>query len=428
MPSPWWVHPDRFVLIIMLPLAILICWVTPWVLVNNGKGYSGEVFLDQFFTLLFLSGLLMLAGGAFAAKRIELRQRRATQLDAFSGPVLDILFAFCIVAYAIWFAPIILRSPGLVLGAFLGVEGAVYEIREQAPNISGVTTLTQFGMSYVCIYAVSWLRSPERPRFRHHAYLVVILLAALFRASVNSERIALIECVFPLVVVACRWTPWNKILAWRILRQTAPILMIVGGPLVFAVFEINRSWLNHYQYEYSSMWLFVLERFGFYYVTSVNNLAGYLQMFPWPSGGGEWTFKWLYRFPVIGELMPQGALLLQQENWEQFLKEFASEEFNNTTGILVVHHDWGVLVGSLFLLAYGVFAGFAFRCFEAGRGFLQYFYPVVLYSLFEILRIGYVYDGRAVAAAIGIGLAFAGQAVWRKCASDPLSAAAPARS
>jgi hypothetical protein len=67
------------------------------------------------------------------------------------------------------------------------------------------------------------------------------------------------------------------------------------------------------------------------------------------------------------------------------------------------------------MVAYGAIAGLTFASFRSGRGGLRYVYPIVLYSIFEILRIGYIYDGRAVAAIIGVGIALA---IWTKPVTD----------
>ena len=68
-------------------------------------------------------------------------------------------------------------------------------------------------------------------------------------------------------------------------------------------------------------------------------------------------------------------------------------------------YDWGWLPGLVLMAVYGAFAGLSFASFRSGQGALRYIYPIVLYSIFEILRIGYIYDGRAVAAIIGVGIA-----------------------
>ncbi|MEZ5785529.1 MAG: hypothetical protein R3D62_03360 [Xanthobacteraceae bacterium] len=410
---PWWTHPDRFVALIILPIAIVMCAGTAYLITNNQKGYEASIYLNSFYVTLFLSGIALIAVGAAIGERTG----RPLHALRFADGCLDVLFWLCIAGYAVWFGPLALSSPQLLIGALRAEAGAVYEIRELAPNLSGVTTATQFGISYCCIYAFKRFVLDERPARRYALYFAVIFTAATLRAIVYSERIALIEIAFPVLVILCRGSLLTRALPLRIFRETLPLLLLLGSPLFFAAFEYNRSWVALYQYRYDSLWAFALERMGIYYVTSLNNICGFLDRIAWPTFNGEITFYWLYRFPLIGPLMTEvfGASLRPELN--DFLESNGIEEFNNSTGILVAHQDWGVVGGSLFLLALGLFAGRAFRSFRELRGFLQYFYPVILYALFEILRIGYLYDGRSVAALIGLLIAYVG---WGRVQSAPL--------
>lgn len=409
---PWWTHPDRFIAFIILPIAVVMCAGTGYLIANNQKGYEAPIYLNTFYVTLFLSGIALIALGAAVGKRTG-RPLRALR---FGDGSLDVLFWLCITGYVVWFGPLAISSPQLLIGALRAEVGAVYEIRELAPNLSGVTTATQFGISYCCIYALKRFVFDERPARRYALYFAVIFLAATLRAIVYSERIAFIEIAFPVLVILCRGSLLTRALPLRIVRETLPLLLLLGSPLFFAAFEYNRSWVALYQYRYDSLWSFALERMGIYYVTSLNNICGFLDRIAWPTFNGEITFYWLYRFPLIGPLITEVFGVSLRPELNDFLESNGIEEFNNSTGILVAHQDWGVVGGSLFLLALGLFAGRAFRSFRELKGFLQYFYPVILYALFEILRIGYLYDGRSVAALIGLCIAYVG---WGRVQSAP---------
>ncbi|MCH7663374.1 MAG: hypothetical protein IH859_05845 [Chloroflexi bacterium] len=131
----------------------------------------------------------------------------------------------------------------------------------------------------------------------------------------------------------------------------------------------------------------------------------------------RWTLNWLYRFPVIGPLLSdEGANGggVGHSWFLKFLAAYASPEFNNTTGVLTVVYDWGWPLGLVLMGIYGILAGLTFASFKSGNGVLRYVYPIFLYSILELLRIGYIYDGRAVAAIIGIIIAIG---FWRKAAA-----------
>lgn len=81
---------------------------------------------------------------------------------------------------------------------------------------------------------------------------------------------------------------------------------------------------------------------------------------------------------------------------------------------MTVVYDWGWPLGLVLMGIYGILAGLTFASFKSGNGVLRYVYPIFLYSILELLRIGYIYDGRAVAAIIGIIIAIG---FWRKAAA-----------
>lgn len=405
--SPWWVHPARLLAIVVLPIAIVVCLYTADVINHNRANYSAPVFFNAYYAALFLGGLLILT--VFAL--VGARGNSGAPSVSFGNGALDFLFIACLTAYAIWFGPMLASAPEVLLGAITAESGAVYDVRELSTRLPGITTLTQFGVAYVCIYAIRKFVNGERLPRRFDVFLAIIMGAAIFRALVNSERIALVEVAIPLLVILCKGAQLTGARPLRIFRQTLPLLILGASPVFFTLFEYNRSWINHYQYEYDSLLEFALERFGLYYITSVNNFCGFLDHSAWPTFTGEWSLLWLYRFPLIGPALADLVGADSGAAFETFLKEYATDEFNNPTGILIVYHDWGVFGGVLFLAAYGLFAGLAYRAFEQSRGLLQYIYPIVFYSFFEILRIGYLYDGRSIAAVIGLGIAYVG---WGK--------------
>ncbi len=409
--SPWWAHPARFLGFIMLPIAIVMGIYAEDLINHNTAGYSSPVFFDAYYAWLFFGGIAVIALFALLGAR---GKATAPQVS-FGDGALDFLFVACMVAYAIWFGPLMVTAPHVLLGALTSESGAVYDVRELSTKFAGITTLTQFGVAYVCIYGIrKFVRCETLPR-RFDVFLAVMLGAAVFRALVASERIAFIELLIPLLLMLCRGTQLRGALPLRAFRHTLPLLILGASPVFFAVFEYNRSWINHYQYEYSSLLQFALERFGLYYITSVNNLSGFLEHSTWPTFTGEWTLQWLHRFPLIGSTVAELTGANAVTAFAEFLKEYATDEFNNPTGILVVYHDWGVIGGLAFLACYGLLAGRAYRAFEQASGLLQYVFPIVFYSFFEILRIGYMYDGRSIAAIIGLAIAYL---IWGKRAEE----------
>lgn len=401
----WWHSPAALVVFFVIPFFLLIAAATRPVIENAPVLNSHQVYLTG---MLLLKALLLLGGLALGAScTSKARAKKPLHLENTS---LDFLFWFTLLAYIVWFGPLVATNPGLVLQTLSGSAGAMYEVRRTAQNISGVTTVTQFGIAYAVVYGLKVFQDRENLPRRYTIMLATILGLALFRAATFSERIAIIEVVVPLfaIYVSSRRpqrTPVDFVL------KMFPFFLYAVAPLFFALFEYLRSWVNHYAAIYDTFPHFIADRFALYYVTSLNNICALIQLSPNPTFRGEWTLNWLYRFPGVGSLMPSSTLRGEDVWFQQFLTLYASPEYNNTTGVLTVAYDWGMVLGMGLIFVYGALAGLAFASFRSGNGIGRYFYPIFLYSLLEILRIGYIYDGRAVSAMIGLIIVMS---IWYK--------------
>lgn len=395
----WWHSPAWLILGFSLPFFLLIAAITPSVIRNAPVLASREMYLTLYRVIQTISLFFAFAFGAkFTSNKFSVKK-----VFLYNG-CLDFLFYLTFSAYVIWFGPLIMSRPELIAETFTGTVGAMYDIRDEAQNISGVTTATQFGISYGIIYAIKkWQDKEELPK-KYNVMLWIIIALALFRAAIYSERIAIAEIFIAMFVVFSANFSFRKKLI-RVVVKYFPFALYAAAPLFFAVFEYPRSWLNHYVDIYDNFWHFVMDRFSLYYVTSLNNICALLDYSNNPTFRGEWTMNWLYRFPIIGSLI-SGDNGNRGHSWFlDFLEVYATPEYNNTTGVLTVIYDWGWAFGIIFMIVYGALAGLAFASFKSGNGGMRYVYPIFLYSILEILRIGYIYDGRAVAAIIGIGIA-----------------------
>ena len=423
-PGPlWWANPYIFLACVLLPAAIIIASFSTSIVARNGHGYAAPNYISGGYLFLYLFPIVVLTAASWFGAQRPLPQK----VYVFKPQALDFLFWSTAIAYAIWFGPVLAQQPSMVLGALVGQPGASYEIREANLNVRGVTTMTQFGIAYVSVFAITKYLLGHPLARRYSYYMAGVFLFALFRAIVNSERIALLELIFPFVLVYGSSAHARQHRLISAVCKVFPVLTILGAPVFFAIFEYNRSWVSHYQYRFSNIFAFSLERLLIYYVTALNNIAGFMQTLAWPTYGGELTLDWLFRAPFVSSLFP-GAAELNREVYMRYLSEYASEEFNNATGTLIVFHDWGIVGGTLLFILLGLLTGLAFASFARKRGALMYAYPLLFYSLYESLRIGYVYDGRCVAAFIGMVFCALVWGRWGRPRSAPPRPASPARS
>jgi hypothetical protein len=399
--TTWWTRPYVFVSFFLFPLALIIIASADSVIRNNGAGYSSANYINAYYSALFLLALVLIAFWAYVASR----QRFSLPRVEFRNGSLDFLFFSVLIAYLVWFVPLGVTDSGSLLGALIGQAGAVYKIRHLGLNIPGVTSVTQFGISYACIYGTKTIAYKQKLKTRYHLYMAAIIMLAIFRAVVNSERIAILEIIIPMMVILGGNLPTAK-RAVSCIIIAFPLLAVFGAPIFFAAFEYNRSWVSHYQFIYDNIFEFAFERLSIYYVSSLNNICGLLDVQSWPTYSGDWTLRWLYKFPLVGDALSTSFSSDQADAFGQFLENYSDVEFNNPTGILVVFQDWGVVGATIFFSVYGWISGYSYRAFLKGRGLVQYLYPIIFYSLYEILRIGYLYDSRCFSAIIGILISF----------------------
>ncbi|WP_395391149.1 O-antigen polymerase [Novosphingobium sp. BL-8A] len=379
-----------------MPFFLLLAVVTPAVIRTAPVLQSHRVYVTPENIVQGVSLLFALMVGAFMTERFPFRRKLVIRNGA-----LDFLFCMTLAAYLIWFGPLFATHPEIILATISASRGAMYEVREAAPNISGVTTATQFGISYAIIYGMKVFQDGQKLPRRYHRMLAGIIALAVFRAMVFSERIAIVELVVPLFAVyATSKAP--KVHVAGLGFKFFPYVLYAAAPLFFAIFEYPRSWINHYVNIYDNFWHFIADRFTLYYATSINNICALLRYSPNPTFRGEWTLNWLYKFPVIGQFLPTRPATKDGSWFLSFLSVYATPEYNNTTGILTVMYDWGWVLGLFLMVLYGAIAGISYSSLKSGLGPMRYIYPVFLYSMLEMTRIGYIYDGRAVSVLIGI--------------------------
>ena len=166
---------------------------------------------------------------------------RGAQYDCFSRSASFLRF----VAYIVWFAVGIKNglNLGLIMDILHRASDANYDLRkEYFKTIPGVTTGTQFGLTVIVLgiplgVAKGW----RTVRWQ----LLSVFLLGLVRALLNSERLAVIELLVPLVVSFIWLRPATGRLL-RFLTRFAPVVAAAFLYLFFAAGEYFRSWSSFY--------------------------------------------------------------------------------------------------------------------------------------------------------------------------------------
>ncbi|WP_171110357.1 MULTISPECIES: O-antigen polymerase [Streptomyces] len=316
-----------------------------------------------------------------------------------------LLIVLTFAGYAAWLLIGVVRGLHLAqLFAVVRLEaGAIVEVKRLLTPVAGVTTQVQFGP-----LAAACLMVHQRATGKnHYVAITMLLLLATVRALIHAERLALLEVITPMIVLAAVLAPRPRTRIrlpspsrpssdrkWALAPLAAPALLIC----VFGTFEYTRSWNDYYSRQGGSYQEFVVHRLGGYYATPANNfgvlrtyLAPHLEL-PY------YTMKFLWNFPGLHLFIDRPLLLgIEPESgWKAALFRYANPEFNNEGGILPSVVDYGPFGAVVFwgVLGYGL--GRCYRALRAGHPGALLLYSVLFIGTVELARYFYWGQGRAI--------------------------------
>lgn len=401
--SLWWLHPFWIVAVPLLVFS-LIAYLLPepdyrenW---RTAKAFgSSDLLLCVAVAAAFSTGCLLASwidSGFTIHRRLAPGPRDVGVGQRALKILFDVAFIVTIAGYAIWFGSIFLQAGIGVFTNMLTGGGNSDALKTAGKDsmITGVTTVTQFGMGVALLGTyLGFTQGWRKVRLR----LVLLLGLTALRAVFLSERLSLIEVVLPSLVLLIRLVGCGRPETW--LRRFLAVAPIAGGICLYALFtftEYFRSWSSFYSERGDqSLLLFSLLRLAGYYVTALNNGA-----VAWHAFGAAYfpyiTLDWLWKFPVVGNTLKQGLGGTSDplENLMLVLKEDANPEFNNPSGIFVLFTDFG-LAGGLFVFAlYGCAAGLLYGSWRRGSMTGMMLYSFLFVGMSEQVRICYLTEGR----------------------------------
>lgn len=396
---PWWLHPV-WALALMVGATAVISIVLP---AEYYRIWQTPKFLDHKLSLQLILGILMVLVGIVLANYRNARGGIA-YIDfnpkrlAYLRKAYRILLSLTILGYIFW--TLIAISEGVRLVDLLAVlqrdEGAIRELKSNSRPVGGLTTLTQFGPVAVVI---GFIR--RKIGVGSRTYWLIVVLASV-RATFYAERLALLEVLLPLILVATITMPLHS--RWRPLAQVLPLFL---GPLVWVVFalsEYSRSWV-YYQNVVSlpfSQW--VTSRLMGYYTTSYNNSALFADAWQGLYEQPYVSIQALWNAPGAGAIVgaPTALGLHPDIWWSSVLQARSNPEFNNTGSFLVTYAELGWLGASIFWLVVGWGLGSLFASLTRGSlpGLIAY--CSLFIGLLELPRFIYWTQGRATPILVAL--------------------------
>lgn len=390
MRKTWWLNPGKFVLLFVLPLYFFIVLVVPnlWpeALVLRSANY-----MHPRFVVLGAATIVFVGAGALVGAEVDMSPRPSALRSEVSEPLLVVLALFTIAAYLIWFWPAVSH-----LRFFMP--------RDELNRIAGVTSFTQLAVPVVTAYLFARWRNRQRFSRMMDALFVTVVIMAILRVFMWSERLALIEIAIPILVCVLLYRPLRtpeSRLFQRVMSKWGPFIGIGVLLVLFGATEVVRSWQSYSVKSNQSFTTFVVSRITTYYFTAVNNGAGMLQTTRWPSYQGRWVLGWFYSLPFgIGQAL-LGLAGAGEAPHDLFLQRFGDPEFNNMSGIFPIFHDLGIVLGLGYFLLQGFVFGLAYRSATKGEVFGGLFFPPILVACMELLRITYLNGNRCFLVIIG---------------------------
>jgi hypothetical protein len=391
LSSIWWLNPGKLLLLFTLPLYAFTVGLMPvlWpdlIVLRYGQ------YMDGHFAALGGACLAVAGAAAWLGARIDVSERESDRIYDINPYFLLGIGSVTVLAYAVWFGPALLR-------------GQLFLPREELNRVAGVTSFTQFGVTYVVCYMYATLRAMQPLGLPMRLMFHLILGLTLARVFLWSERLALIEVGVPAFV--CLLAFGRPRQAWlsavfSVLGRYGPLLALPSLLGFFALTEMFRSWSSeYYQAQNIPVGEFMVSRLVTYYYTALNSGAGLLATAEWPSFELVYILNWFYKLPFgVGQAFAP-TLARDAAPTDAFLSRFGDPEFTNMSGIFPIVYDVGVWGGLTYFGVFGLFAGFTFRALESGRRIGILLFPTVFVACLEILRIAYLSESRCFLIVVG---------------------------
>ncbi|WP_416443477.1 O-antigen polymerase [Leeuwenhoekiella sp. A16] len=382
----WWINPLNLLLRFIFPIYLLI-FIIPFENVGSSP-YAVQNYLDlNIFFLGIIFFLFFSFGFIFSFNNL----RKDPYIVEYVSPkFLSFIGITTILAYIIWFNFLIF-NPHMLIDQLTGRISA-YNIRKNYTTISGLTTLSQLGVLYIVLYLQN--KKKLKPSIRHKTFFRLIIILTFIRSIVWSERLAIIEVIFPIALFFFMSLEIKKTkgLMMKLVRFL-PYIGIFMLLILFGFFEYFRSW-SYYQKYYDNIIQFTVDRVFMYYYGAVNSAAAVLKMTHWPSLSLNSYFNWIYKFPYFGTYISNMVPAESYGDWEVFLNRYLDPEFNNPTGFLKPYWDSGILGAILFFIIWGTISKISYVHFKRGYGLGLYFFPIIFISVLECLRVPYLSESR----------------------------------
>lgn len=403
--SIWWLNP--YALLGVTAILVLFAFFTT----NESylTLYSEQKFVNLEYVLLAGLILILMAFGIFCGRqgyRQSALRKVGSKREVVSDRVYvacDIVVAITLLADLIWignFTRIYGFSALVSLFSPQSLSANVGVYRGDSGSISGITTFTEFGVVAMALLPIVIKSSDDKKSKRAVFQAALLIVLAVLRSLINSERLAIIELLVPFGISWVALSNRKK----TTLMNLIPLFAVLGLAITFGIFEYSRSWLRHYVLLMDSFPEFVITRLTGYYTTAINNEAmffakGEISWIPY------WSFLWFWSLPGMDTVYSAISNPNIDSLYHSMLAIFSNPEFTNQGGLLTYWSDFswfGLTIYPIFGYLIGKFYGEFLRGSWSG----QIVYPYIVLLLLELPRHFYLSENRGFLAVVALVLVF----------------------
>jgi hypothetical protein len=388
---PWWVHPGWALLLLTGSMALISVSLSPTVY----ETWRTQKYLDGELSATLLIGVLVTFLGimftsAAAGRGGQASIRFTPEQVSYLRRAYRFLFFLAIAGYVTWIGSAVAQGvrPQDLLAVVDRELGAISTLKSNSRPIGGLTTLTQFAPVVVVIGHILRKLGVGGKGF---AWLIVL---SGVRTVFYAERLALIEVLIPLLVVAALTVSSES--RWSRLVRAAPLIVAPIIWTVFAASEYARSWIYYQQTTDLPFVEWVSTRLAGYYVTSFNNSAMFVHAHAGSNANPYFTIPALWNAPGVNVEAHGGVQgFAAEEWWTHVLATEGNKDFTNMGSFLVTHAEFG-LIGMLAIwLVVGLLLGGMFSSLTKGSVPAIFSYCALFVGVLELPRFIYWTQGRA---------------------------------
>jgi oligosaccharide repeat unit polymerase len=403
----WWISPLG-AMALTIPLMLYLTWVF------SDRTFRAEWGMPKVIThstiLLLASGAMAFAIGALWPQ-LSRNRKAPTSWPHLDGmreerfrAALEVLWWLTLAGYLVYLASGLMHGLTIhtLVASFTSQNSEQSDLRQTIPRVKGLTTLTQVGIAFITVASLVVTRARSDRKLRRR--MVILLLMALVRSFLLSERLAVIEIAVPMAAVLAARAVNGSSARGRRLARFAPVILIPALIVFFGALEYSRSWAFYKTRTTESFPTFVVHRLTGYYVTANNNgqlelnYDNYPGRLPYSSLEFLWTAPGVSQHDLYGEL--SGRDSFESDEDQAIANDYGNPEYNSPGGLAVGFVDYGRWGGLVLYFLLGSVIGLAYRAFMAGSTVGLVAYPPLVTGLLEFVRYLYWTQGRVITALV----------------------------